>query len=725
MEDPMYEQEPDEPTPTSTEADPSVTEAEVDPWAAIDSGTSMQDDPSDGSAPGYDTMEPAADDMDGADDASGTELGNDPHEDPMVSAAAGVATEDDEFDTGQIDATAPVDDLTRLRLEASETQARATTAEDRAALLDERVARIDEWEANRVERADELRSRAREVAQEGRRERAAELRDHARRAAERAERARERSEDKGERSAELIAEAAAARAEASALEAQAAALEAERGVVSEPPPSVPTPADEGTVDYGVVSPGPPPTPPPVDEGTVDYVVVSQGPPPAPAEDTVDYGVVSPPPPIPSGSIADAISGIHQAGEEPPVPSVSIADVGLGVVEARIIDDPISLSDIEAQLDDAEVAEIVGNLSAVDLGEAGPAVQAAVTEALAQGGSPVQIGQAVVERLAGQVGDEVRKQVGEALTGALGGMLEGGGQAGQVGKAVVTAIDNVIKGESPVEAVKQALDAVGYGQYGPVAERAINVAIKIADGDFAGAAREAGLEDELDPVLGAYRITHGLANGDTEEVLKGITQSAGYKHHVEAAQRALEGDFGGAGAEAVRAFTGDMYGAAAEQLAKGDALGAAKAAAEAGGYADYYNTIEHIGKGNWEEAAVAAGGAVGGSIGVPGLGGTVDAALNERYTEATLAAAGGAAGATVAGPIGATLGEFGGRYLGSWLGAIGVDDAFKWAGGAAGDAAEAAVGAGEDIIEGAGEIIEDGAEVFVDTLEDLNPANWFD
>ncbi len=150
------------------------------------------------------------------------------------------------------------------------------------------------------------------------------------------------------------------------------------------------------------------------------------------------------------------------------------------------------------------------------------------------------------------------------------------------------------------------------------------------------------------------------------------------------------------------------------------MGAGREAAMAGGYGEHWNTAEQILDGDLEAAAVAGAGAAGETLGLPGLGGSLNNVMEGDYTEALGATFLGAAGGLLGGPIGATLGEFAGGFIGEGLGDLGVDDAFEWAGGAAGDAATWTGGAAEDAADWVGGAAEDAGEVAVEVLEDLWP-----
>jgi hypothetical protein len=590
-------------------------------------------------------------------------------EDPFgapTDASAPSPFEDAFTESGELED--PFGEAQHLRAEAWRAEDLATASEARATELEEKGDRSEAREDRLEERAEELRARAEAVEREGRRERARELRDKARRADERAEDAEELKEKREERSEALRERAADYRAEAEELHSDA---DRELDEVLE---NIDPMEPAGGVGASI-------------PGTFDPF---QG----------NWGVIGP----------DPMSGDDLIGAASD--QIPIADIA----QARPLEGPVSLADIAGRLSEDDLAEVIGNISSADLGDAGDSIQSAVADALAAGGSPVDIGRSITQTLEEEFGEDAQ-EIGDTVTGALGGILDTG-DAGKMGDTVLSAIDNVLKGDSPVDAVRAALDDAGLSEYGEVAERAITVAERIADGDFEGAAEAAGLDDELDPILGGYRAAAGLAEGDVEEFGRGVSQAAGYGDHLEAAERLAQGDLEGAAAAAAKAAGYDQFGAAADNLARGDVVGAAEEAARAGGYGDYYDTADKIAQGDLEGAAVGGAGIVGEAAGLTGLGGSVEDVFEGNYVEGLGSAALGAAGVVLGGPIVGAAGELLGSTLGGALGDLGADKAFDYAAVAAVDVAEGAVNLAGDVIDGAGQVVTDVAEGAGEVIEDV-------
>jgi hypothetical protein len=434
-------------------------------------------------------------------------------------------------------------------------------------------------------------------------------------------------------------------------------------------------------------------------------------------------------PYPEGSLGAGFGKTFGMPLQPEVAG-SVDEAIPGLAQARPLDGPVPLADIAGRLDEGQISEIVNRLSNADLTTGSDAISGALSDALAAGGSPVDVGKAVTDALKDEFGEDA-EEIGDAVTGAFGGLLEGNSDAEKIGDTLLGAVDNVLQGESPADAVRTALNDAGLGQYGDVAERAITVAEKIAEGDFAGAAEAAGLDDELDPILGGYRAAEGLVEGDASEVGRGLAQAAGYGDHVETAERLLEGDLEGAAVSGAKVAGYDEFGAAADNLARGDLAGAGEEALRAGGYGDYYDTADKIVQGDVEGAAVTGADLAGNAVGLTGAGAAVDNAIKGNYTEALVSSAFGAAATTLGGPILGTAGAWLGGAVGKTLSDIGADKAFEAIGETAVDAGEAIIGAGEDvvnaaadageaIVEGAGDAIEAGGEAIGAVIDFFDP-----
>lgn len=716
MEDPPLDPSSDAvAAPTSVDPDP-VSSLEDDAWVTaeepiVSDPQTMGDEPdltvsiggieySVGSNP-EDSVSDGGSDVDPYQDLFGTPSdGPSPFGDgPSASPADPFAmpsdpsppTFEDPFSAG----TAPVEDLTaevtRLRYEATSIDELADVSEASAGTLEEKAERSEQREENREERAAELRERARDASERGRKERAEELRHAARRVEGRAEDAEELTERREARADALHREAESYRAESEGLRSEAQDLEIQDLYGN----------SEETDPYGIGSAG--------DGETLERVLD---------------------PEYPEGALGAGFGKTFGSLLQPEITSGSIAEAISGVALARPLDGPVPLADIAGRLDDGQISEIVNRISNADLAKGSDAISSALKDSLAAGGSPIDVGKGVTDALKDEFGEDA-EDIGDAVTGAFGGLLEGNSDAEKIGDTLLGAVDKVLQGESPADAVRAALNDAGLGQYGDVAERAITVAEKIADGDFAGAAEAAGLDDELDPVLGGYRAAAGLVDGDAAEVGRGLAQAAGYGDHVDTAEHLLEGDFEQAAVSAAKVAGFDDFGAAADNIARGDLAGAGEEALRAGGYGDYYDTADKIVQGDVEAAAVQGADLAGSAVGLTGVGGSVENALDGSYTEALVSTALGAAGATLGGPILGAAGQWLGSAVGKGLSDIGADKAFEAIGDAAGDAGEAIIGAGEDvvnaagdageaIIEGAGDAIEAGASVVGEVIDFFDP-----
>ena len=644
----------------------------------------------------------------------------------------------------------PLSKSFRLSYEAGLTEGLAELTDEDATKLEERAERAERVEERHERRAEELRDLAEEKDQQGRTGRAKQLREAAERREQKAEEAEDRSDKREDRGESLREQADTYRAEAAAMRAEAETLEraaVEEAAAKEAPPAAPTPAapnpwdDDSTVDYGsMAEPG--------DTGGIgaaaaesmggstggigaaaagemgQSVGVDGG---APADQIVINKPVS------ASAVAEmeaAVAEAEAAGAEAQAlitqataDTEAAANQAMDLAKAASLEvtTPAPLADLAGRIGDSEVANIMGRIASADLGEAGEEVKAALSEALAAGGSPVEIGREVTERLTEELGPEVGKELGDTVTGALGGLLEGNSDVEKIGNTLLSAVDNVMNGESPVEAVKAALNEAGLGQYGEVAERAIEVAEKIADGDFEGAAEAAGLDDELAPILGGYRAAAGLADGDPAEVGRGLAQAAGYGDHLDTAERLADGDLDGATAAAVKAAGYDQWAAGADNIARGDYAGAAEEAARAGGYGEAYDAGDKLIKGDLEGAAVSGAEAAATLAGIPGGGGVVQNLADGDVGEAAVTGLFVGAGATLGGPIGAKVGEFAAKAFSS------ID--FEPVGEGIVDAGEAIIEGAGDVIEGAGDVIEGAGEVIVEgagaVIEALDPTSWFD